>query len=124
MPKASMEIVWCEGYKRNMTFAETGLPWVLPSPNMPTIDTALVYPGGCLYEGTNLSEGRGTTRPFELIGAPYIDDVAQMAASINGDNLPGVTARPTFLSPCFKNMPTQCAAVFNYTSPMKRLSYR
>jgi uncharacterized protein YbbC (DUF1343 family) len=102
MPKASMEIVWCEGYNRNMTFAETSLPWVLPSPNMPTVETALVYPGGCLYEGTNLSEGRGTTRPFELIGAPYINDVAQMAQAINDDNLPGVMARPTFFKPMFQ----------------------
>src|SRR5436305_4639946 len=56
-----------------MTWAETGLPWVMPSPNMPTPETALVYPGGCLIEGTNLSEGRGTTRPFELWGAPWLD---------------------------------------------------
>ena len=56
-----------------MEWEDTGLPWVLPSPNMPTLDTARVYPGGCLIEGTNLSEGRGTTRPFELIGAPFLE---------------------------------------------------
>ena len=62
-----------------MAFEDTGLPWVLPSPNMPTVDTAFVYPGGCLIEGTNLSEGRGTTRPFELVGAPWLD-AAELAA--------------------------------------------
>jgi uncharacterized protein YbbC (DUF1343 family) len=61
------------GWRRSMSFADTGLPWVMPSPNMPTPDTALVYPGQCLFEGTNLSEGRGTTRPFEIVGAPYLD---------------------------------------------------
>ena len=63
-----------------MSFADTGLPWVMPSPNMPTPDTALVYPGQCLFEGTNLSEGRGTTRPFEIVGAPFLDGHAWAAA--------------------------------------------
>src|SRR5262245_28376172 len=67
-----LEVVACEGWRRDMDFDATGLPWVLPSPNMPTVDTAFVYPGQCLIEGTNLSEGRGTTRPFELCGAPGI----------------------------------------------------
>src|ERR1043165_5266666 len=61
------------GWRRDMRFDHTGLPWVMPSPNMPTTDTALVYPGMCLVEGTELSEGRGTTRPFELAGAPHLD---------------------------------------------------
>ena len=56
-----------------MAYADTGVPWVMPSPNMPTVDTALVYPGMCLLEGTELSEGRGTTRPFEIFGAPFVD---------------------------------------------------
>ena len=68
-----LEIVPCEGWRRRTPFRETGLPWVFPSPNMPTPETALVYPGMCLLEGTNLSEGRGTTRPFELFGAPWLD---------------------------------------------------
>jgi len=68
-----IEVVRCEGWSREDTFDRTGLPWVLPSPNMPTLDTALVYPGGGLLEGTELSEGRGTTKPFELLGAPWID---------------------------------------------------
>ena len=62
-----------EGWRREMYFDETGLPWVMPSPNIPTLDTAIVYPGGVLFEGTNVSEGRGTTRPFELVGAPWVD---------------------------------------------------
>ena len=70
---ANLEVIPMRGWKRKMSFQDTGLPWVLPSPNMPSIETAWVYPGGCLIEGTQLSEGRGTTRPFELVGAPYID---------------------------------------------------
>ena len=62
-----------EGWRATMYFEETRLPWVMPSPNMPTLDTAVVYPGTVLFEGTNVSEGRGTTRPFELIGAPWVD---------------------------------------------------
>jgi uncharacterized protein YbbC (DUF1343 family) len=69
----SLRIVPMQGWERGMWFDQTGLPWVLPSPNMPTLDTATVYPGGCLLEGTNLSEGRGTTRPFEIVGAPWVE---------------------------------------------------
>jgi uncharacterized protein YbbC (DUF1343 family) len=68
-----LNIVWMDGWWRNSVWGETGLPWVLPSPNMPTVDTALVYPGMVLLEATNVSEGRGTTRPFELFGAPWIE---------------------------------------------------
>src|ERR1700704_4189961 len=70
---AELEVVPMEGWRRDMFFDATGLPWVMPSPNMPTLDTAVVYPGSVLFEGTNVSEGRGTTRPFELIGAPWVD---------------------------------------------------
>ena len=69
-----------EGWRRAMDWEDTGLPWVAPSPNMPTPDTARVYPGGCLIEGTNLSEGRGTTRPFELVGAPWLEGQRARAA--------------------------------------------
>jgi uncharacterized protein YbbC (DUF1343 family) len=86
------------GWRRAMTFAETGLPWVMPSPNMPTPDTALVYPGQCLFEATNLSEGRGTTRPFELVGAPFLDGYAWAAAL---PPLPGVRMRPLSFRPTF-----------------------
>jgi len=71
--RCELTVVPMEGWRRAMLFPDTGLPWVLPSPNMPTFDTALVYPGQVLLEGTNLSEGRGTTRPFEIFGAPFLD---------------------------------------------------
>jgi uncharacterized protein YbbC (DUF1343 family) len=98
---------------RNWTgqlYADTGLPWVLPSPNMPTPDTALLYPGTCLFEATNLSEGRGTTRPFELIGAPYVDH--RWAAWLNDRRLPGVTFREAYFTPTFsKNANQVCGGV-------------
>jgi uncharacterized protein YbbC (DUF1343 family) len=83
-----------------MRWEDTGLPWVAPSPNMPTPDTARVYPGGCLYEGTNLSEGRGTTRPFEWVGAPYLDADAY-AVALTALRLPGVRFRPARFTPMF-----------------------
>lgn len=100
--KLDLEVVWMDGWRREMSFEDTGLPWVLPSPNMPTPDTALVYPGGCLYEGTNLSEGRGTTRPFELVGAPYIDEPHRFAALAMSAGLPGCALRPCFFRPTFQ----------------------
>jgi uncharacterized protein YbbC (DUF1343 family) len=95
-----LRVVPMEGWKRRMWFDQTGLPWVLPSPNMPTLDTATVYPGACLLEGTNLSEGRGTTRPFEIAGAPWVDP-ATFARSLNGLELPGVRFRPVWFRPTF-----------------------
>ena len=82
-------------------FDETGLPWIIPSPNLPTLDSAVVYPGAVLFEGTKLSEGRGTTRPFELIGAPWIDG-ERLAAAMNASGLPGVHFRPVFFEPTFQ----------------------
>jgi uncharacterized protein YbbC (DUF1343 family) len=96
-----MQVIPCEGLQRSMDFEATGLPWVLPSPNMPTIDTAFVYPGQCLIEGTNLSEGRGTTRPFELCGAPWID-ARKLAQRLADEDLPGVAFRPASLKPTFQ----------------------
>jgi uncharacterized protein YbbC (DUF1343 family) len=93
-----LRIIKMEGWKRQFHFEETGLPWVLPSPNMPTPDTALVYPGMCLFEGTDLSEGRGTTRPFEIFGAPWIDPHKLCSAL---KNLSGVTFRPLYFQPTF-----------------------
>lgn len=95
-----MEIVPVEGWNRRMYFDATGLPWVLPSPNMPTLDTALVYPGQCLLEGTTLSEGRGTTRPFELCGAPGVNPHA-LTERMRSHHLPGVMFRPVFFQPTF-----------------------
>ncbi|MGE0592728.1 MAG: exo-beta-N-acetylmuramidase NamZ domain-containing protein [Vicinamibacterales bacterium] len=98
---APLEVVDMEGWRRDMHADETGLPWVMPSPNMPTLDTALVYPGTVLFEGTMLSEGRGTTRPFELVGAPWIDAEA-LAARMNDLGLPGVHCRPAGFEPTFQ----------------------
>jgi uncharacterized protein YbbC (DUF1343 family) len=96
------------GWKRNMWFDETGLPWVLPSPNMPTLNTAIVYPGMCLLEGTTISEGRGTTRPFEIFGAPFIDP-DMLIMHLNRYNLPGVAFRPMYFLPTFqKHAGTLC----------------
>ena len=88
------------GWTRDRTYSDAGLPWVPPSPNMPTTDTALVYPGLCLLEGTNLSEGRGTTRPFEVFGAPWLDDLS-FADALNALALPGVTFLPSRFRPMF-----------------------
>jgi len=98
--KAKLTVVPMEGWKREMWFDETGLPWVIPSPNMPTLDTAVVYPGLVAIEGTNLSEGRGTTRPFELFGAPWIDAYG-LAAKLNALGLPGVRFREAWFTPYF-----------------------
>jgi uncharacterized protein YbbC (DUF1343 family) len=93
-----LKIVGCIGWKRSLYYDETELPWVLPSPNIPTPDTALVYPGTCFFEGTNVSEGRGTTKPFELIGAPWIDAYA-LADALNAIELSGVRFRPAHFIP-------------------------
>ncbi len=95
-----LTVVEMDGWRRRDWFDETGLPWVLPSPNMPTLDTATVYPGGCLIEGTNLSEGRGTTRPFEIMGAPWIDG-EKLARALREEDLPGVVFRPLCFQPTF-----------------------
>jgi uncharacterized protein YbbC (DUF1343 family) len=97
---AAMDVIPLEGWKRSMFFDDTGLPWVLPSPNIPTLDTAVVYPGAVLFEGTLLSEGRGTTRPFELIGAPWIDG-ERFAEAMNARGIPGAFFRPVFFEPTF-----------------------
>jgi len=94
-------VVPMRGWRRSMWWDETGLPWVIPSPNMPTVNTATVYPGMCLIEGTNLSEGRGTTHPFELFGAPWLDPF-QLAGKLNGLGLPGVGFRPHYFLPTFQ----------------------
>jgi uncharacterized protein YbbC (DUF1343 family) len=101
-----LEIIPCDGWRRHMDFAATGLPWVLPSPNMPTLDTAVVYPGQCLIEGTNLSEGRGTTRPFELCGAPWLC-VAELVRRLQAAGLPGATFRPAWFRPTFQKFAGQ-----------------
>lgn len=96
-----LTIVPLKGWRRRMWFDQAALPWVMPSPNMPTLDTATVYPGMCLLEGTNLSEGRGTTRPFEIFGAPFIDPV-KLERRLRLFRLPGVLFRPIFFQPTFQ----------------------
>lgn len=95
-----LTVVPMEGWRRAMQWEDTALPWVPPSPNMPTPDTARVYPGACLVEGTNVSEGRGTTRPFEWVGAPFLQ-AHRYAAGLEALGLPGVTFRPIRFRPTF-----------------------
>jgi len=107
---SSLDVVTVRGWRRDTLFADTGLPWVLPSPNMPTPDTALLYPGTCMFEGTLLSEGRGTTRPFEMIGAPNID--WRWADSLNAAALPGVRFRENYYVPTWSKFAGQtCGGV-------------
>ena len=98
---AAVDVVRMEGWTRDTYADATGLPWVMPSPNMPTLDTAIVYPGTVLFEGTMMSEGRGTTRPFELVGAPWID-AERFAAEMNGASLAGAYFRPAGFEPTFQ----------------------
>ncbi len=95
-----LEVVPAAGWRRSQHFDETGLPWVMPSPNLPTLEGALVYPGQVLLEGTNLSEGRGTTRPFEYFGAPFLEP-DRVAALLGKDPLPGVILREVAFEPTF-----------------------
>jgi uncharacterized protein YbbC (DUF1343 family) len=106
-----LQVIPCQGWRREMDFEQTGLPWVMPSPNMPTVETAFVYPGQCLIEGTNLSEGRGTTRPFELCGAPWLDAL-RLCRRLDQANLPGVQFRPAWFRPTFHKFAGQtCSGV-------------
>lgn len=99
-PSCELYVMEMENYDKRMWFDETGLPWVMPSPNMPTLDTAIVYPGMCLLEATNVSEGRGTTRPFEIFGAPFID-AEKLCRYMNGLKLSGVLFRENYFQPTF-----------------------
>lgn len=105
-----LSAVKIENWTRDKYHEQTGQPWVIPSPNMPTVDTAVAYPGTCLFEATNLSEGRGTTRPFELIGAPYLDYA--WADALRAQELPGVRFREAYFLPTFsKHAWKNCAGV-------------
>ncbi len=105
---ADLEVVAMEGWSRSMYFDATGIPFVLPSPNIPTLDSEIVYPGTVLFEGTNVSEGRGTTKPFELLGAPWVD-AERFADGMNALELPGVRFRPAVIEPTFhKHAQTSC----------------
>jgi uncharacterized protein YbbC (DUF1343 family) len=109
--RVALHVIPCEGWRREHYFDEALLPWVLPSPNMPALDTALVYPGQCLLEGTNISEGRGTSRPFELCGAPWVNGY-RLAARLAAGELPGVRFRPVSFRPTFQKFAGQtCGGV-------------
>jgi uncharacterized protein YbbC (DUF1343 family) len=99
-PDCQLSVLPMKNWERAIWFDQTGLPWVMPSPNMPALDTAIVYPGMCLLEGTNISEGRGTTRPFEIFGAPFIDAEA-FCRDLNDLKLSGVFFRETYFQPTF-----------------------
>lgn len=106
-----LTVIEMKGWNRAMWYEDTGLPWVMPSPNMPTNDTAAVYCGQCLLEGTNVSEGRGTTRPFELFGAPWID-ARELKAALSKHRLPGVAFREVSFRPKFqKHANVTCAGL-------------
>ena len=106
-----LTVIPCDGWSREMAWRDCGLPWVFPSPNMPTPETALVYPGMCLLEGTNLSEGRGTTRPFELFGAPWLNS-DRLTEALLREKLPGVMFRPAQFVPAWdKHAKARCHGV-------------
>jgi uncharacterized protein YbbC (DUF1343 family) len=115
-----LHVVELQGWRREMDFDRTGLPWVMPSPNMPTVDTAFVYPGACLVEGTNLSEGRGTTRPFEVVGAPWLDPWA-LTDALDKERIPGAGFRATYFTPTFqKHADRVCGGVAIHVTDRRR----
>jgi uncharacterized protein YbbC (DUF1343 family) len=108
--KVKPQVINMRGWRRGTFFDQTGLPWVMPSPNMPTLDTAMVYPGMGLFEALNITEGRGTTRPFEIVGAPFLD--WHWADALNALKLPGVRFREAYFVPTFSKWANQnCAGV-------------
>ncbi len=118
--ECELDVLPLRGWRREMVFEDTGLPWVYPSPNMPTLDTALVYPGMCLVEATELSEGRGTCRPFEIAGAPGVDPEA-LAADLSRNPLPGCRFRPLYFRPKFqKHASGTCGGVQIHVTDRRR----
>lgn len=115
----SLQLIPIRGWQRSMFFDQCNLPWVMPSPNMPSLQTAIVYPGGCLLEATNISEGRGTTRPFEIFGAPWIDGY-KMCDYLN-QNCPGAYFQPWYFQPTFHKFSGElCQGAFiNVTDRLK-----
>ena len=120
-----LEVIAMSGWHRKMTFEDTDLPWVAPSPNLPTPVSAQVYPGQVLWEGTNVSEGRGTTQPFELFGAPYID-VPRIMDTLKKEKLPGIVLRPAIFEPTAnKWQETPCNGFqIHITDPVSYQPYR
>nr|PZN10146.1 MAG: DUF1343 domain-containing protein [Caldicoprobacter oshimai] len=117
-----VEVIAMEGWKRDMYYDETGLLWINPSPNIPSLDAAVLYSGTCLFEGTNISEGRGTTRPFEIIGAPWLDPY-KLADEMNEKGLSGVIFRPVHFVPYFsKHKNELCKGVQIHVTDRKRVN--
>lgn len=117
-----MTVIPITGWKRNMLFPETGNLWIMPSPGMPRFETALLYPGTCLFEGTNLSEGRGTAAPFEIIGAPFVDGY-RFTKHMNHLHLPGVIFSPAYFTPSFsKHENKDCEGVHIHITDKNRLN--
>jgi len=118
--RADLTVVAMQGYRRDMTWADTGRTWVPTSPNLPRLEGAIVYPGQVLLEGTNLSEGRGTTTPFELCGAPFIDP-ERLGGALEDLDLPGVVCRPYRFEPTFhKFAGKSCGGVFLHVTDVRR----
>jgi uncharacterized protein YbbC (DUF1343 family) len=117
-PEGALSVARVLGWERHRGADAWGRPFIMPSPNMPTLETALVYPGGCLLEGTNLSEGRGTTAPFQLVGAPFLDGPA-LAQALSEAGTPGVMVRPVSFKPTFeKHAGQRCSGVMlHLTTP-------
>lgn len=119
-PDCPLQVVEMKGWNREMYFGETGLPWAIPSPNMPLVETAVVYPGMCLLEATNISEGRGTTRPFEIFGAPWMDGW-QMSEHLNSLKMSGVYFRPFQFQPTFNKYQDQlCEGCFIHITDRRK----
>ena len=117
----NLKIVKVKKWKREMFSDEAGFHWVNPSPNIPNIDAALLYPGTCFFEGTNISEGRGSTRPFEIIGAPWLDAGA-LADTMNGQNHPGLIFRPASFLPSFSKFSGEfCRGVQLHISDRRKI---
>ena len=106
-----LTVVTMDGYDRKMYYEDTGMLWIMPSPNFPTVETSITYNSTCIFEGTNIEEGRGTTAPFQLVGAPFIDPY-QYAEKLNNLKLPAVYFRPAYFKPTFSKYPNiDCAGV-------------
>jgi uncharacterized protein YbbC (DUF1343 family) len=115
-----LEVIPMVGYTREMEYEETNLPWVLPSPNFPRVETAYVYNATCLFEGTNVAEGRGTTTPFELFGAPWLKSET-LARELNSYHIPGVVFRPQWFTPTFSKYQGElCGGVYVHVTDREK----